>query len=186
MALTTTAGAARRYAQVTLSSAVWLMPSDAGYDAPATSCGPGTYPTVREYWRGADASPNLRALVVHCPDEGVLLPDAQNGYNPLVRRIASNGAASSAPGVGDELPDCVLTDADSGLVRLMWLLESRPLVVSSNSGAWRLCCRLELAALSRFRPTLSRMAYRNRHCSGIAGADACPEGNTRASILRPE
>ena len=104
------------------------------------------------------------------------LPQVQEGYDRLVHRIASNGAASSAPGVGDELPDCALPDGDGHRVRLMSLLASGPLVVSFNRGAWCTYCRLELASLSVVYPDIVAL--------GASAVVIVPESEERARALK--
>jgi peroxiredoxin len=121
-------------------------------------------------------APLARKLEVYSNASRALLPHVQEGYDRLVERIGSNGAASFAPGVGDEMPDCVLPDADGQLVRLTPLLASGPLVVSFNRGAWCAYCRLELAALSAAYPDIVAL--------GATAIVVVPESEEQALVLK--
>jgi peroxiredoxin len=121
-------------------------------------------------------APLAQKLDAYSRASRALLPEVQEGYDRLVQRIASNGAASSAPGVGDELPDCVLPDANGSLVRLMSLPGSGPLVVSFNRGAWCAYCRLELAALSAIYPDIVAL--------GATAIVIVPESEEQARALQ--
>lgn len=121
-------------------------------------------------------APLARKLEVYSIASRALLPRVQEAYDRLVERIGSNGAASFAPGVGDEMPDCVLPDADGQVVRLTSLLASGPLVVSFNRGAWCAYCRLELAALSA--------AYSDIVALGATAIVIVPESREQAQILK--
>jgi peroxiredoxin len=133
---------------------------------------------LRRAFDGAMAldAPLAQKLEVYSRASRALLPDVQEGYDRLVQRIAANGAAPSAPRVGDELPDCVLPDADGCLVSIMALLASGPLVVSFNRGAWCPYCRLELAALSA--------VYSDILALGAAAIVIVPEPEEQARALK--
>src|SRR6476620_8669598 len=121
-------------------------------------------------------APLAQRLEAYSNASRALLPHVQEGYDRLIERIGSNGAASFAPGVGDEMPDCVLPDADGQLVRLTSLLASGPLIVSFNRGAWCAYCRLELAALSA--------AYTDIVALGATAIVVVPESEEQARVLK--
>ena len=121
-------------------------------------------------------APLAQKLETYSRASRAFLPDVQEGYDRLVHRIAGNGTAPSAPRVGDQMPDCVLPDADGCLVNLTSLLALGPLVVSFNRGAWCPYCRLELAALSA--------AYSDVLALGATAIVIVPELEEQARVLK--
>jgi peroxiredoxin len=83
-----------------------------------------------------------------------ILPKLEAAYDQLIARIVANEITAKVPGVGDKLPDFVMTDSDGHLVDLASLLERGPLVISFNRGPWCDYCGLELQALARAYPKI--------------------------------
>jgi len=78
-----------------------------------------------------------------------IIPDVLMTYDRMVERLMVSDAGSTAPAVGDTLPDGMLPDDLGRLVRISQLYAQRPLVVSFNRGHWCPYCRLELQALKQ-------------------------------------
>jgi peroxiredoxin len=83
-----------------------------------------------------------------------LPPDLETSYDELVARLKSNEAKILVPGVGERLPNFIMSDSDGRLVELSTLLRNGPLVVSFNRGPWCDYCGLELHALARAYPDI--------------------------------
>ena len=76
-----------------------------------------------------------------------IIPDVLASYDRMVARLIQGEAGTTAPSVGDEMPDVLLPDSGGHLIALSTLWANRPLVVSFNRGHWCPYCRLELHAL---------------------------------------
>jgi peroxiredoxin len=98
------------------------------------------------------AAPLDQRLKLYLGESRKLLPDLEATYDQLVERISAGGAGSTVPGVGEVLPNFVMTDSEGNLVELAALLDTGPLVVSFNRGPWCDYCGLELHALARAYP----------------------------------
>jgi peroxiredoxin len=109
-----------------------------------------------EAFQKADAlrAPLPARLQFYLGESRKLLPDLEATYDRLVERIGQNGAERQVPGIGELLPDFVMTDSDGHLVELAALVENGPLVISFNRGPWCDYCGLELHALARAYPDI--------------------------------
>jgi peroxiredoxin len=70
-------------------------------------------------------------------------------YNSLVDRLIEGKVGSSAPKVGDRMPEFVLPTRSGELCSLQNLLETGPVVVSFNRGHWCPFCKIELSELAK-------------------------------------
>jgi peroxiredoxin len=111
---------------------------------------------LNEAFRKADALnvPLDKRLQSYLGESRKLLPDLESTYDELVARIQANGADLLVPGVGDRLPDFLMTDSEGRLVDLPSLIEKGPVVISFNRGPWCDYCGLELHALARAYPEI--------------------------------
>lgn len=77
-----------------------------------------------------------------------LSPTFASQVDRFVRRIELVSAGSTAPKVGDVMPDFSLPDEQGRFVRLSELLVASPVVVAFHRGHWCPYCRLAVAALA--------------------------------------
>ena len=63
-----------------------------------------------------------------------LRPEFTVAVDRMVARLEANQVGSSAPQIGEAMPDFILPNHDGTLVRLGELLERGPVVVSFNRG----------------------------------------------------
>ncbi|KPF63164.1 hypothetical protein IP88_14125 [alpha proteobacterium AAP81b] len=78
----------------------------------------------------------------------VLRPAYTEAVEAFVARLARAGAGTTAPQVGEVMPDFMLPDHDGRMVRLDALLEKGPAVVVFHRGHWCPYCRVTLAAIA--------------------------------------
>lgn len=106
---------------------------------------------MAEAWQRIDASDLslARKLDAYASETRALAPALLEAYDRMVSRIAGNGAAELSPGVGEEMPDFIFSDADGHLVAISSLWQRAPLAVVFNRGHWCPYCRLQLRALAR-------------------------------------
>jgi peroxiredoxin len=71
--------------------------------------------------------------------------------------LAASGIAQRALKAGDHAPDFRLPDARRGYVRLKDLLATGPVVLSFYRGGWCPYCNLELRALQKALPDITRL-----------------------------
>jgi peroxiredoxin len=71
--------------------------------------------------------------------------------------LAASGIAQRALKAGDHAPDFRLADARGEYVRLYDLLENGPVVLSFYRGGWCPYCNLELRALQKALPEITRL-----------------------------
>jgi peroxiredoxin len=69
-------------------------------------------------------------------------------YDELVGRLYSGGVGTTAPEVGETMPDFILPARSGNLVALADLTTDGPVVVSFNRGHWCPFCKIELKALA--------------------------------------
>ena len=69
----------------------------------------------------------------------------------FVGRLDAAQAGSTAPMVGDTMPDFFLPDHDGRLVTLQWLLERGPVVLAFHRGHWCPYCRLNMVGLAEIQ-----------------------------------
>lgn len=69
----------------------------------------------------------------------------------FVGRLDAAHAGSTAPMVGDTMPDFVMPDHDSRLVTLEGLLERGPAVLAFHRGHWCPYCRLNIVGLAEIQ-----------------------------------
>ncbi|WP_108661032.1 peroxiredoxin-like family protein [Acuticoccus kandeliae] len=84
------------------------------------------------------------------------LPGYDAAMDRFVARITEAGAGSTAPQMGDVLPDFVLPDSEGRLVSLQALRARGPVVVAINRGVWCPLCRTSLAALAEIEPAIGK------------------------------
>ena len=94
----------------------------------------------------------------------------------LVQRLTQVGAGSSAPAVGDRMPDFLLPDDDGRLVSLQSLLGRGPLVLAFRRGHWCPYCLLSTNALARVQTAIAR--------SGARLAVVTPEREAFGKLLK--
>lgn len=78
-----------------------------------------------------------------------LEPEVNVAYERMIERVTRAGCGTTAPFVGEMLPDSLLCAADGRLVSLSAMAEESALVVSFNRGHWCPYCRLQLNALKK-------------------------------------
>ena len=84
-------------------------------------------------------------------------PEVDQAYEKLVDRLQRNLSGSSAPGVGDVMPNFLLPNDTGGLTGLTELLDAGPIVISFNRGHWCHHCMLELFSLARIVPRIQKL-----------------------------
>lgn len=75
-------------------------------------------------------------------------PDFAFVVDAFVNRLEAAQAGSTAPMVGDVMPDFCLPNHDGGLVTLQSLLERGPAVLAFHRGHWCPYCRLNMVGLA--------------------------------------
>lgn len=75
-------------------------------------------------------------------------PDFAAAVDAFVARLEAAQAGSTAPIVGDAMPDFCLPDHDGRLVTLGGLLERGPVVIAFHRGHWCPYCRLNMVGLA--------------------------------------
>lgn len=81
-----------------------------------------------------DAPLDARLRLYLSASRGVL-PDLEEAYDRLVTRVAAQSDAEHLlPGIGEQLPNFLMTDTSGELVELESLLAKGPLVISFNRG----------------------------------------------------
>ena len=78
-----------------------------------------------------------------------LSPEFADIVDRMVSRLQLAGAGSSAPSMGEPMPNFVLPDQDGRLVSLEQLLADGQVVVAFHRGHWCPYCRLSADALAR-------------------------------------
>ena len=116
------------------------------------------------------------ALASYASELARLNPPIAAAYEKLVGRLRAADIGRNAPGVGDRLPDFVLTDQDGRLRTLRDFTAPGPTIVSLNRGHWCPFCRIELDALRKATETI------NRHGAGIISI--MPEKQSYTKIVR--
>lgn len=86
-----------------------------------------------------------------------LRPEFTVAVDRMVARLEANQVGSSAPQIGEAMPDFILPDQDGKLVRLGELLERGPVVVSFNRGHWCPYCQLNADGLAEIAPEVRRL-----------------------------
>lgn len=86
-----------------------------------------------------------------------LAPDYAAYYERLIARLKSAEADASAPDIGDQLPDMVLTDSGGRLRALTEFLGSGPMVLTFKRGRWCEFCRIEIDALANAYPDIKAL-----------------------------
>jgi peroxiredoxin len=69
----------------------------------------------------------------------------------LISRLEAVSAGSTAPQVGQVMPDFVMPDHEGRLTRLSSLLETGPVVLAFHRGHWCPYCRLNMAGLAQIQ-----------------------------------
>jgi peroxiredoxin len=77
-------------------------------------------------------------------------------YQNLITQLDAAAAGTTAPALGDALPDFLLPDYTGRLVDLATLTGNGPAVVSFNRGHWCQYCELELLAFAEAHAELAR------------------------------
>lgn len=116
------------------------------------------------------------ALARYASDLARLSPAIAAAYQTLVERLDRVETGRTAPGVGDLLPDFILTDQDGRLRALRDFTATGPVIVSINRGHWCPFCRIELNALAKASQALAS------HGAGIVSI--MPETQAFTKILR--
>jgi len=117
-----------------------------------------------------------QALARYASELQRLNPTVAQAYEAIVRRLRAADIGRSAPGVGDHLPDFVLTDQDGQLRTLRDFMAQGPIIVSLNRGHWCPFCRIELEALRKATAAI------NRQGAGIVSI--MPEKQSFTKIVR--
>jgi thiol-disulfide isomerase/thioredoxin len=78
-------------------------------------------------------------------------PGFAAAVDSFVGRLQMAQAGSSAPMVGDTMPDFCLPDHEGKLVRLSVLLENAPVVLAFHRGHWCPYCRLNMVGLAEIQ-----------------------------------
>jgi peroxiredoxin len=78
-------------------------------------------------------------------------PGFAAAVDSFVGRLEAAQAGSSAPHVGDPMPDFCLPDHDGQLVRLSTMLENSPVVLAFHRGHWCPYCRLNMVGLAEIQ-----------------------------------
>lgn len=116
------------------------------------------------------------ALASYASQLARLNPAVAAAYEKLVHRLRAADIGRTAPGVGDRLPDFVLTDQDGRLCTLDDFTTGGLTIVSLNRGHWCPFCRIELDALRKATDAI------NRHGAGILSI--MPETQSYTKIVR--
>jgi peroxiredoxin len=87
----------------------------------------------------------------------IIGPDYAAYYGRLVNRLISAGTGSSAPGVGDRMPEFALINTQGRVETLSAFLAKCPLVVTFKRGHWCEFCRIEVDGLIRAYPQIRRL-----------------------------
>ncbi len=75
-------------------------------------------------------------------------PDFAGAVDTFVARLEAAQAGSTAPQVGDHMPDFCMPDQDGRLVMLDDLLANGPVVLAFHRGHWCPYCRLNMVGLA--------------------------------------
>jgi len=94
-------------------------------------------------------APLAQRLAEYATSVKVLNAPFADAVERLVVRLASVGAGSAAPQLGDVFPPFVLPDSTGKLVALDHLLADGPLVVAFRRGHWCPYCLISTEALAR-------------------------------------
>jgi peroxiredoxin len=98
----------------------------------------------------------------------------------FVGRLEAAQAGSTAPQVGDSMPDFCLPDHEGKLVRLSAVLENGPAVLAFHRGHWCPYCRLNMVGLAEIQDKVapaqifaisSEIQHYTRDLRAEAGAD---------------
>jgi len=93
-----------------------------------------------------------------------LRPNFDEAVDEMVGRLAENNAGSSAPKVGEPMPEFLLPDETGRVVHLGDLLRDGPVAIAFNRGHWCPYCRINIAALARAE---EEIAAERRHITAI-------------------
>jgi peroxiredoxin len=78
-------------------------------------------------------------------------PGFAKAVDTFVGRLEAAQAGSTAPKVGDIMPDFCLPDHEGQLVKLQFLLENGPVVIAFHRGHWCPYCRLNMVGLAEIQ-----------------------------------
>ena len=84
-------------------------------------------------------------------------PEVRDAMVRADMELAASGIAQRALKAGDRTPDFSLPDGRGGYVRLIGLLAAGPVVLSFYQGGWCPYCNLELRALQKALPEITRL-----------------------------
>jgi peroxiredoxin len=84
-------------------------------------------------------------------------PEIRDAMVRADMELAASGIVQKALKAGDRAPDFSLPDARGGCVRLNGLLGAGPVVLSFYGGGWCPYCNLELRALQKSLPEITRL-----------------------------
>jgi peroxiredoxin len=84
-------------------------------------------------------------------------PEIRDAMVRADMELAASGIVQRALRAGDRAPDFRLPDARCGSIRLKDLLATGPVVLSFYRGGWCAYCNLELRALQRVLPEITRL-----------------------------
>jgi peroxiredoxin len=84
-------------------------------------------------------------------------PEIRDAMVRADMELAASGITQRALKAGDRAPDFRLPDARGGYIRLKDLLATGPVVLSFYRGGWCPYCNLELRALQRALPEITRL-----------------------------
>ncbi len=90
----------------------------------------------------------LKFVADHVRKKG---PGFAAAVDAFVGRLEAAQAGSTAPRVGDTMPDFCLPDHDGKLVRLSAMLEDAPVVLAFHRGHWCPYCRLNMVGLAEIQ-----------------------------------
>jgi peroxiredoxin len=101
-------------------------------------------------------APLAERLATFASDVKSLAPQFADIVDRMVDRLQVAGAGSSAPSIGEEMPDFVLPDENGRLVSLTYLLLSRSVVIAFHRGHWCPYCRINADALAKIEPEVKK------------------------------
>lgn len=105
-------------------------------------------------------APLAERLATFASDVKSLAPQFADIVDRMVDRLQVAGAGSSAPSIGEEMPDFVLPDENGRLVSLTYLLLSGSVVIAFHRGHWCPYCRINADALAKIEPEVKKRGGR--------------------------